>query len=146
MVAKLFIDRPGLNGISLVNYISSLTANSIDEVIIKEILNDESTVKISNVKYKDKIENIRAKYRIRTLKLPTVLFDKIPKNKEGLIFKEVKINNFEMLLNTHIKLLLDKNVQINIISKNLGFYKLTDFENRYNFLLPQNLDNDFQIL
>jgi integrase len=104
------------------------------------------TVNITKVKYKDKIENIRAKYKIRSLKLPTILLDKIPKNKKGIIFESIRIDNFDILLNTHIKLMLNKNVQINIISRNLGFYKLTEFENRYNFLLPQELDNNFQIL
>jgi len=104
------------------------------------------TVSISKVKYKDKIENIRAKYKIRVLKITPVLFRKIPKNKDRYLFKSVKINNFDVLSNTHIKLMLDKNVQINIISRNLGFYKLTDFESRYNFLLPQKLEDDFQIL
>ncbi len=104
------------------------------------------TVNIAKVKYKDKIENIRAKYKIRTLKLPTVLFNKIPQKKAGIMFENVEIDNFDILLNTHIKLLLNKNVQINIISKNLGFHKLTEFENRYNFLLPQKLDDDFEVL
>lgn len=106
----------------------------------------DKTVNISKFKNKENIENIRAKYKIRSLKIPDILFNKIPKKQKGLLFKDVKIDHFDILLNTHIKLLLDKNVQINIISRNLGFYKLTDFESRYNFLLPQKLDNNFQIL
>lgn len=101
---------------------------------------------ISKLKNKGNVENIRAKYKIRTLQIPDILFNKILKKQKGLLFKDVKIDNFDLLLNTHIKLLLDKNVQINIISRNLGFYKLTDFESGYNFLLPQKLDNNFQIL
>lgn len=104
------------------------------------------TVRITKVKYKDKIENIRAKYKIRVLKIPSVLFNKIPQNQTGYLFKDIEINNFDILLNTYIKLMLNKNVQINIISRNLGFYKLTEFESRYNFLLPQKLDDDFQII
>ena len=104
------------------------------------------TVNISKFKAKDNIENIRAKYKIRTLNIPDVLYNKIPKKQKGLVFKDIKIENFDILLNTHIKLLLDKNVQINVISRNLGFYKLTDFESRYNFLLPQKLDGNFQSL
>lgn len=106
----------------------------------------DKTVNISKFKNKGNVENIRAKYKIRTLQIPDILFNKIPKKQNGLLFKEVEIDNFDLLLNTHIKLLLDKNVQINIISRNLGFYKLTDFESRYNFLLPQKLDSNFQIL
>jgi len=104
------------------------------------------TVNISKFKVKNNIENIRAKYKIRTLNIPDVLYNKIPKKQKGVLFKDVEIDNFDLLLNTHIKLLLDKNVQINIISRNLGFYKLTDFESRYNFLLPQKLDGNFQII
>jgi len=106
----------------------------------------DKTVNISKFKNKGNIENIRAKYKIRTLKIPDILFNKITKKQNGLLFKDVKIDNFDLLLNTYIKLLLDKNVQINIISRNLGFYKLTDFESRYNFLLPQKLDSNFQII
>jgi hypothetical protein len=106
----------------------------------------DKTVNISKFKNKGNVENIRAKYKIRTLQIPDILFNKIPKKQKGLLFKEVEIDNFDLLLNTHIKLLLGKNVQINIISRNLGFYKLTDFESRYNFLLPQKLNNNFQIL
>lgn len=106
----------------------------------------DKTVNISKFKNKGIVENIRAKYKIRTLQIPDILFNKITKKQKGLLFKDVKIDNFDLLLNTHIKLLLDKNVQINIISRNLGFYKLTVFESRYNFLLPQKLDNNFQII
>ena len=106
----------------------------------------DKTVNISKFKNKGNVENIRAKYKIRTLQIPYILFNKIPTKRKGLLFKEVEIVNFDLLLNTHIKLLLDKNIQINIISRNLGFYKLTDFESRYNFLLPQKLNNNFQIL
>lgn len=104
------------------------------------------TINISKFRVKDNIENIRAKYKIRSLNIPDILFNKISKKQKGLVFQDIKIGNFDILLNTHIKLLLDKKVQINIISRNLGFYKLTDFESRYNFLLPQKLEDDFQIL
>ena len=41
--------------------------------------------------------------------------------------------------------MLDKKVQLNIISRNLGYYNIKDFEQRYNFLLPQSLDEKFDI-
>ncbi len=88
----------------------------------------------------------RAKYRKRHLKMPAIIFDNIDFKNKGLIFKDIKIDNYDKLINTHIHLLLEKNVQINIISKNLGFHNIKDFESRYNFLLPQKLDDNFQIL
>lgn len=125
---------------------TGISPAELSALTCEDINYENKTVKISKVKHKDKAENIRVKYRIRTLKIPDVLFDKIPKNKEGCLFKEFQISNYDVLLNTHIKLMLDKNVQINIISRNLGFRTLSEFENRYNFLLPQKLNDDFQIL
>lgn len=107
---------------------------------------ENKTVLINQCVYRGTAENIRALYKIRTLKIPDVLFNKIPKNKTGKIFESVNIDNYDLLLNTHIKLMLDKNVCINIIRKNLGFQCLNDFEKRYNFLLPQELEDNFQIL
>ena len=125
---------------------TGITPAELSALTYDDINYENKTVKISKVKFKDKAENIRAKYKLREINIPDILFDKISKNKEGCLFREVKITNFDLLLNTHIKLMLDKNVQINIISKNLGFCTLTEFENRYNFLLPQKLNDDFQIL
>lgn len=87
----------------------------------------------------------RAKYRQRHLKLPSILLKDI-KQQNGLIFGNVDIQNYDKLLNTHIHLLLEHHVQINIISKNLGFHTVNNFVMRYNFLLPQKLDEDFEIL
>ncbi len=64
---------------------------------------------------------------------------KFQKNKTGKIFESVNVDNYDLLLNTHIKLLLDKNICINIIRKNLDFQCLNDFEKRYNFLLSKSL-------
>lgn len=107
---------------------------------------ENKTVLINQCVYRGTAENIRALYKIRTLKIPDVLFNKIPRNKTGKLFESVNVDNYDLLLNTHIKLLLDKNVCINIIRKNLGYQCLNDFEKRYNFLLPQELDDNFQIL
>jgi len=103
------------------------------------------TVNITKTTFRNRVESIRAKYKIRTLKLPKLLFNKIPKKGNGHIFKDVNIDNYDKLLNTHIKLMLEKNVQLNIISKNIGFQKVTEFENRFNFLLPQHLNKTFDI-
>jgi len=78
--------------------------------------------------------------------MPSIIFKDIDFKKKGLIFKDIKIENYDKLINTHIHLLLEKNVQINIISKNLGFHNIKDFASRYNFMLPQKLDDNFEIL
>ena len=104
------------------------------------------TVKISKTIFRGQIEKIRAKYKIREMKIPQILFIKIPRKNKGTMFKNLSIENYDILLNTHIKLLLDKNIQINIISKNIGYYSIREFEQRYNFLLPQSLDEGFEIL
>ena len=62
------------------------------------------------------------------------------------MFNNITAEKFDTYINTHIKLMLDKNVQINILSKNLGFQSVSDFIRRYNFLLPQGLDKEFEIL
>lgn len=104
------------------------------------------TVKIDKCIFNNRIEKYKKLYKIRTLKIPKIIFKTILKNKKGKIFNNVNIINYDVLLNTHVKLLLDKNVQINLISKNLGFQKITDFEKRFQGLLPQDLEDDFEIL
>lgn len=103
------------------------------------------TVKINKVMQQGSIQRYRTMYQQRELKIPRVLLHKISKN-NGAIFYNINSNNYEKILNTHIKLLLDKNVQINIIAENLGFRTTSEFENRYKFLLPQKLEDNFEIL
>ena len=88
----------------------------------------------------------RKKYKLRTLPLPDTIYSRMSKNKKGRIFKKVGIERYEELLNTHVYLLLKKNVSLNIIYRNLGMQSYNDFETRFNFLLPQKLDENFQIL
>jgi len=102
-------------------------------------------VKINKVMQNGTVQKYRTLYQQRELKIPKILLGKIPKSK-GTIFYNLSCDNYEKFLNTHIKLMLDKNVQINIIAKNLGFRTTTDFEKRYNFLLPQKLDEGFELL
>lgn len=88
----------------------------------------------------------KKKYKFRTLPLPEIIFSRMSKNKKGKIFKEVGFKRYDELLNTHVYLLLQKNISLNIIYKNLGMQSYNDFETRFNFLLPQKLDENFQIL
>lgn len=104
------------------------------------------TIKIDKCIFNNRIEKYKKLYKIRTLKISKIIFKTLSKAKTGKIFNKVNIINYDILLNTHVKLLLDKNVQINIISKNLGFQKITDFEKRFQGLLPQDLKDDFEIL
>ena len=94
----------------------------------------------------NKICKHRKFYKIRKLLMPRILFEKFNLKGTGRIFKDINITNYNQLLNTHVKLLLDKNVPLNIISKNIGMQSLNEFEIRFNFLLPQNLDDNFEIL
>lgn len=103
------------------------------------------TVKINKVMQQGIVQKYRTAYQQRKLRIPRILLHKIPISK-GTIFYNINSDNYDKILNTHIKLLIYRNVQINIIAKNLGFRTTTDFEKRYNFLLPQNLDEEFEIL
>ena len=94
----------------------------------------------------NKICKHRKFYKMRKLLMPRILFEKFNLKRTGRIFKDINITNYNQLLNTHVKLLLDKNVHLNIISKNIGMQSLNEFEIRFNFLLPQKLDDNFEIL
>ena len=107
---------------------------------------EDKTIKIDKILYKGTILKHRKQYKIRTLKLPAILLDTLQKEKTGRIFKEEKIDDYDILLNTHVKLLLDKNVTLNIIYKNLALHNINDFEIRFGFLLPQKLEDGFNIL
>ena len=62
------------------------------------------------------------------------------------IFKKVKIGNFDAFLNTNVKLQLKYNIPLNLICKNLGYANFSDFEKRFNFLLPIEINKDLDIL
>jgi hypothetical protein len=112
----------------------------------KDIDFENKTVKIDKMSHQNVIQAHRRLYRIRTLKLPDCIFQFLDKNKSGVIFNKINIENYDILLNTHIHLMLEKNIQINLISKNLGYRCLNDFEARFNFMLPQKLDDNFEII
>ena len=111
----------------------------------KDIDFKNKIVKINKIKIQDKIQKYRTLYQKRELRIPQVIYSKL-KQGQGNVFNNIDVVNFEICINTHIKLMLDKNVQINIISKNLGFQSVSDFVRRYNFLLPKELDKNFEIL
>ena len=77
--------------------------------------------------------------------MPDILFKTLLPNGRGLIFKDVEIKNPSVLLNTHVKLMLDKKVPLNIISKLLGFQNLNEFDAVFGFLLPKDLEDGFEI-
>ena len=80
-------------------------------------------VKINKALVNNTIIKHRTLCKNRDLKIPKILFKNILNNKTGRIFND-----------------------INIISKNLGYASLSEFEKRFNFLLPQQLDINFEIL
>ncbi|MCD7878546.1 MAG: hypothetical protein LUG16_01275 [Candidatus Gastranaerophilales bacterium] len=57
---------------------TGLNTTELGAITYSDINFKNQTVNITKVKYKDKIENIRTKYKIRVLKIPSVLFAKIP--------------------------------------------------------------------
>lgn len=87
-------------------------------------------------------------YQKRSLFIPNILFEKLDKTKKGLIFNHNDLKNIdaESLINTHVKLMLEKNIQINLIAKNMGIRGLSDFASKYSLYLPQQLDKDFNLL
>lgn len=107
---------------------------------------NDQTVKISKVFYNSGLKKYRKNYKVRTLKLHPLIYNYLEKKSRGAIFGNVHINNYDILLNTHVKLLLEQNYPINLIYKNLGYHYLNDFENRFNFLLPRSAKKDFDIL
>lgn len=78
--------------------------------------------------------------------MPKILFKNFNTKGCSRIFKDINISNYNLLLNTHVKLLLDKNIPLNIISKNPEIQYLNEFETRFKFLLPQKMDDNFEIL
>lgn len=103
-------------------------------------------ISINKALINNRIYKHRKKYKTRIIKMPKILFKNFNTKGSGRIFKDININNYNLLLNTHVKLLLDKNIPLNIISKNLGIQYLNEFEIRFKFLLPQKMDDNFEIL
>ena len=104
------------------------------------------SVNINKAYMNGTIQKDRKFYKKRQLKMPDILFNTLLPNGRGLIFKAVEIKNPSVLLNTHVKLMLDKKVPLNIISKLLGFQNLNEFDAVFGFLLPQKLEDGFEIL
>ncbi len=117
----------------------------LDALTYSDIDFENKIIKINKIRVNGKIQKYRTLYQQRELRIPNIIFSKLQHN-SGKVFNEVNSDNYDIFINTHIKLMLNKNVQMNIISKNLGFQSVADFEDRYNFLLPQKLDDGFEIL
>lgn len=111
----------------------------------KDIDYENKSVNINKAYMNGTIQKYRKFYKKRQLKMPDILFKTLLPNGRGLIFKDVEIKNPSVLLNTHVKLMLDKKVPLNIISKLLGFQNLNEFDAVFGFLLPQELEDGFEI-
>ena len=107
---------------------------------------NDQTVNINKVFYNGGLQKHRKNYKIRKLKLHPLIYNHLEKKSSGRIFVNIHIDNYDILLNTHVKLLLEQNYPINLIYKNLGYHCLNDFENRFNFLLPHSIKENFNIL
>ena len=115
-------------------------------ILYSDIDFENKTVLINKFVKNGKIQKYNKRHKIRTLNLPQKLIDMLDINGIGRIFKKVKIGNFDTLLNTNVKLQLKHNIPLNLIYKNLGYANFSDFEKRFNFLLPKEIDKDLDIL
>ena len=111
----------------------------------KDIDYENKSVNINKAYMNGTIQKYRKFYKKRQLKMPDILFKTLLPNGRGLIFKDVEIKNPSVLLNTHVKLMLDKKVPLNIISKLLGFQNLNEFDAVFGFLLPKGLEDGFNV-
>ncbi len=115
-------------------------------ILYSDIDFENKTVLINKFVKNGKIQKYNKRHKIRTLNLPQKLIDMLDINGIGRIFKKVKIGNFDAFLNTNVKLQLKHNIPLNLIYKNLGYANFSDFEKRFNFLLPIEIDKDLDIL
>lgn len=121
------------------------------------------TIKINKIFYRNKLEKYRCAYQLRKFIVHDTLLKRIPKNKTGRIFKftpeeldnkiaeigikhEIATLNYDDFRNTHVKMLIDNNISINIISSNLAFNDIRDFIKKYQNFIPQKLPTDFDLL
>jgi len=123
----------------------------------------EKTIKINKLLYKNKIEKYNCAYQRRFLKIPAKLFNEIPKTKSGRIFNispdsldkeiaklalalNIKDLTYEDFIDTHVKILIDNKIQVNLISSNLGFGDIRDFLKRYKNIIPETTPELFDPL
>ena len=123
-----------------------ITPDELFAILYSDIDFENKTVLINKFVKNGKIQKYNKRHKIKTLNLPQKLIDMLDINGIGRIFKKVKIGNFDTLLNTNVKLQLKHNIPLNLIYKNLGYANFSDFEKRFNFLLPIEIDKDLDIL
>ena len=123
-----------------------ITPDELFAILYSDIDFENKTVLINKFVKNGKIQKYNKCHKIRTLNLPQKLIDMLDINGIGRIFKKVKIGNFDTLLNTNVKLQLKHNIPLNLIYKNLGYANFSDFEKRFNFLLPIEINKDLDIL
>lgn len=106
---------------------------------------EKQTVLIKSSRYT--IYNHRHKENLdRTLYIPDVLFNKIPKHQKGQMFLKVNIPNYDTLINTHVYLSIKHNISLNVICKNTGYTCFDDFLNRFDFALSHDFTHKIDIL
>ena len=111
----------------------------------------------SDIDYKNHTALIRSsKYTIynynhkenldRKLYIPDILFNKIPKHQKGRVFLKVNIQNYDILINTHVYLSIKHGIPLNVICKNIGYTCFNDFLNRFDFALSHDFTHKINIL
>lgn len=83
--------------------------------------------------------------KVRRQKIHPILLASLDKKGTGLIYEQTHISNYKILMFTHVKLLLDLGVPVDIICKNLGVTDIDNFKEKYKLLLNPFERNDFDI-
>ncbi len=146
-------------------FIFSLGINQAELLALdyQDIDFNNKTIYIKNILYNGKIQRYRCHYKRRELNIPPVLFSEIPRHKSGKIFNissteldkeilkmgvDLKIKGllYENLVATHVKIRIDNNNPINLISNDLAFNDIRIFLKKYNNCIPNKPSEPFDPL
>lgn len=85
-------------------------------------------------------------FKAKPIKMPKFLLNNIDKSKTGLIFGQIEMPTYESCLCTHIKLLQDQNIPMNLIAKEMRYNDIKTFYTQFHQLFPKEFEPDFDIL
>lgn len=104
---------------------------------------------IVTVKRRNEFGNIKeysTQKFVRDIKVPQFLLKRILPVKQGYIFGDINISEYESCIYTHIKLLQMQNISLNLISKQMGYKNINTFYQIFHNLFPKTFEKDFNIL
>lgn len=128
---------------TLVGQYKYSTRKEYNTTLNEEQINHTVLIRSSKYKFYNRIhkENLD-----RTLYIPDLLFNQIPRHQKGQVFMKVNVPNYDTLINTHVYLSIKHNIPLNIISKNIGYTCFDDFLNRFDFALSHDFIHKINIL